>query len=110
MSKNKRRDGLVYSTGPVRSEPESEPSGTGKPSGSSEAVLRIEKKGRRGKTVTLVELRNTHQPRAKEIGRKLKSACGVGGTTRGLVVEVQGDQRDAVRPILEQEGFRVRGG
>jgi len=109
MSKVKRGDGLVYSTGSVSPGPEHEHPGTHPASANMEAVLRMERKGRGGKTVTIIELRNTREELAKELGKKLKNACGAGGTTKGLEIELQGDQRSRVRDLLLAEKFRVRG-
>ncbi len=108
MSKKSGSDGLVYSTGSVTPEPRDDNSSS-EPSGNIEAVLRLEKKGRRGKTVTIVEIRGVNPDHAKQLGKKLKSACGVGGTTKGTIVEIQGDQRTKVREVLTREGLRVRG-
>jgi translation initiation factor 1 len=109
MSKKSRSDGLVFSTGSVATRPESEDRDP-EPAGNIEAVLRIEKKGRRGKTVTIVEIRGVNPDHAKDLGKKLKTACGVGGTTKGTVVELQGDQRAKARDTLTREGLRVKGG
>ena len=45
----------------------------------------------------------------EDLGRKLRSACGCGGTTRQRTIEIQGNQVDRIRSLLEQEGFRVAG-
>ena len=71
--------------------------------------MRIEKQVRGGKTVTVVDGFTRSLGDLEELARKLKSSCGTGGTFRWGVVEVQGDQRERIRPILEKEGFRVKG-
>ena len=111
MGRKNSSGNLVYSTGPVTPEPDPDPIESEKaPSSSIEAVISIEKKGRGGKSVTVVEIRGVNPDHAKSIGKKLKAACGVGGTTKGTTVEVQGDQRPKVREVLEKEGLRVKGG
>jgi translation initiation factor 1 len=45
----------------------------------------------------------------EDLGRKLRSACGCGGTTRQRTIELQGNHIDRIRSLLEQEGFRVAG-
>src|ERR1035441_8182319 len=45
----------------------------------------------------------------EDLARKLRSACGCGGTTRQRTIEIQGNQVDRIRSLLEQEGFRVAG-
>ena len=45
----------------------------------------------------------------EELSRKLRKACGCGGTVREREIEIQGDQPDKIRALLENEGFRVAG-
>lgn len=77
------------------------------------AVLRIEKSGRAGKTVTVVDKLPRVQSFVKELAKELKNACGCGGTFEvdqaGGRVELQGDKRDAVRTYLEKRGIRCKG-
>ncbi len=104
------RGGLVYSTGPspIDWNDDSSRSDT-PPSGPREAVLRIERSGRGGKTVTVIELRGVSASDAKTLGKRLKNMCGAGGTVKGVVVELQGDLRGRVRDLLGKEGLRVKG-
>jgi translation initiation factor 1 len=71
--------------------------------------LRIEKQGRGGKTVTVAEGFTRHLSDLEDLARRLKKSCGTGGTVRWGIVELQGDCRERVRPLLEKEGFRVKG-
>ena len=41
----------------------------------------------------------------EDLARKLRSACGCGGTTRQRTIEIQGNQVDRIRSMLEKEGF-----
>jgi translation initiation factor 1 len=71
-------------------------------------VLRLEKKGRGGKTVTVVGLpRNAAFLAA--LASDLKRACGTGGTATDETVEVQGDHRATLRTLLSAKGWGVRG-
>jgi translation initiation factor 1 len=45
----------------------------------------------------------------EDLGRKLRSVCGCGGTTRERTIEIQGNQVERIRTVLEEEGFRVAG-
>jgi len=45
----------------------------------------------------------------EELARKLRHACGCGGTTRQRSIELQGDQPARIRSLLEEEGFKVAG-
>ena len=73
------------------------------------AKLRMEKKGRGGKTVTVVYGLPNNQAFLKELAQHLKRACGTGGTTTDEGVELQGDLRDRVRDALTTRGYVVRG-
>ncbi len=72
-------------------------------------VLRVEKKGRGGKTVTVVAGLPTNAAFVASLATELKRACGTGGTAADGAVEIQGDQRERLRPLLAARGFRVKG-
>ena len=73
------------------------------------AKLRMEKKGRGGKMVTVVDGLPQNAVFLKELSQELKRACGTGGTATGGAVELQGDLRDRVRELLLKKGFVVKG-
>jgi translation initiation factor 1 len=73
------------------------------------AKLRVEKKGRGGKVVTVVDGLPQNAAFLKELSQELKRACGTGGTAAEGAVELQGDLRDRVRDHLMKKGFVVRG-
>jgi translation initiation factor 1 len=68
--------------------------------------LHRDKKGRGGKTVTII----TGLPVAQldALARDLKRLCGSGGTVRGDTLEIQGDHRDRLLPALQARGFTVK--
>ncbi len=72
-------------------------------------VLRLEKKGRAGKTVTVVAGLPRNAGFLSSLATELKRACGTGGTVAADAVEIQGDQRERLRPLLSARGFRVKG-
>jgi translation initiation factor 1 len=72
-------------------------------------VLRLEKKGRGGKTVTVVAGLPRNASFLAGLAAELKRACGTGGTATADAVEVQGDQREKLRPLLAGRGWKVRG-
>lgn len=77
------------------------------------ALLRIERSGRHGKTVTVVERLPRSSSYVEELARHLKSRCGSGGTSfmkpEGGVIEIQGDKREQLRGILRGLGFEIKG-
>jgi translation initiation factor 1 len=74
-------------------------------------VLRKERAHRNGKTVIVVYDFATHLPISviEKTAKKLRAACGCGGTVKDRIIEIQGDQPDKIRSILEAEGYEVAG-
>lgn len=77
------------------------------------AVLRIEKQGRGGKTVTVIDRLPKVNVFLKDLTKRLKNACGSGGTFsmdgKEGVIEIQGDKRDQIRAFLQKAGIKTRG-
>jgi translation initiation factor 1 len=73
------------------------------------AKLRTEKKGRGGKTVTVVYGLPRNAELLRELSQELKRACGAGGTVIDDGVEIQGELRDRVRDVLIKRGYVVKG-
>ncbi|SRR6056297_1837846 len=65
----------------------------------------IEKKGRAGKTVTLIDGLDLSEDEAEDLMKDLKKKCGVGGTRDGMEILLQGDVRNAVVKALKKRGF-----
>ncbi len=116
MKRKQARGGLVYSTEVGRTCPTCRQaidactcaSQTSAPTaGGTVRVLR-ERKGRAGKTVTVITDVPLDALSLAQLCQKLKTRCGAGGTTRGSDIEIQGDHVDAAVKALEGEGFRVK--
>jgi translation initiation factor 1 len=73
------------------------------------AKLRIEKKGRGGKTVTVVDGLPRNATLLKALSQELKRVCGTGGAVADGAVELQGDLRERVREVLQTKGYIVKG-
>jgi translation initiation factor 1 len=73
------------------------------------AKLRMEKKGRGGKTVTVVYDLPDNAAFLQQLAQELKRACGTGGAVSENTIELQGDLRDRVREVLARKGFTVKG-
>ncbi len=69
--------------------------------------VRRETAGRRGKAVTTVTGVPDSDEQLKALAGRLKKRCGVGGSAKGGVIELQGDHRDAVVEVLRAEGYDV---
>ena len=70
--------------------------------------MRLDKKGRGGKAVTVVFDLPAHPDYFVRLIKKLKAHCGTGGTLKEGGMEIQGDRRDSVQAYLERMGFTVR--
>jgi translation initiation factor 1 len=75
-----------------------------------DGVVRVsrEAKGRGGKTVTVVRGLALAPEALATLGKRLRSACGAGGTVKDGVLEVQGDHAERVLAWLVQEGWRAK--
>lgn len=77
------------------------------------ALLKIETIGRDGKIVSIIERLPRSEKYLKELASKLKARCGSGGTysvgPEGGRIEIQGDKREMLRPLLLNEGIQVKG-
>src|SRR5260221_13271579 len=107
MAKKNKPDtrGYVYSTNPdFRFEEEQQQSVTLPP---EKQLLRIklDKRNRAGKAVTLIEHFVGTPSDLEELGKKLKNFCGTGGSAKDGEIIVQGDQRDKVLLWLLRNGY-----
>jgi translation initiation factor 1 len=73
-------------------------------------VVRLlrDRKGRGGKTVTLVAGVRGTPAALNALASDLKRLCGTGGTVRGEVIEIQGDVRERIKGELERRGYTVK--
>jgi translation initiation factor 1 len=69
----------------------------------------MEKKGRGGKTVTVIFGLPRNASFLKALTQELKRICGTGGTTLEDGIELAGDLRDRVRDVLQKKGYVVKG-
>ena len=67
--------------------------------------VRRETAGRRGKAVTTVSGVPLDDAALKELAGRLKKRCGVGGSAKDGVIELQGDHREVVVEVLRAEGY-----
>ncbi|WP_076407901.1 stress response translation initiation inhibitor YciH [Shewanella sp. UCD-KL12] len=97
---------LVYSTDVGRIAPEVEtkqiPDGDG--------VVRIHKdsKGRKGKGVSVIKGLALDEKALKALAQKLKKQCGCGGTVKEFNIEVQTDNREQLKTLLEKLNYKVK--
>lgn len=68
----------------------------------------VDRKGRKGKTVTIVAGLQHNPGTMEEIARILKQHCGAGGTVKDGAIEIQGDNRERVSQKLRTMNYLVR--
>ena len=68
----------------------------------------LEKKGRAGKTAVLIKGFEGSDDALKNLAKKLKAHCGVGGTIKDGEILIQGNVRDKVMNFLKEEGHHVK--
>ncbi len=104
-----KRDGdLVWSSGggDLRKQRPPEPAAH-RTSAGGRVKVRRETAGRRGKAVTTVSGVPLDDAGLSELAGRLKKRCGVGGSAKAGVIELQGDHRDVVVEVLRGEGYDV---
>ncbi len=108
MSKKNKPDnrGLVYSTDPdFKFEEDRESVETLLPA-QQKLKVRLDTKHRAGKAVTLIEGYIGKEEEMQDLGKKIKSYCGTGGSVKDSEIIIQGDQRDKVMQWLGKNGFK----
>ena len=105
MSKNSR---LVYSTDTGRVKTPKDDPDRNIPPHDSVVRLKRESKGRGGKGVTLITGLPLDDTQLKSLAKELKKICGTGGTVREGTIEIQGEQRERLMPVLVAKGYKVK--
>ena len=75
-----------------------------------DGIIRIhrETKGRKGKGVTLIKGLELNEKELKALAKEIKKRSGTGGSVKGFVIEIQGDQREIVKHFMEQKNYTVK--
>jgi translation initiation factor 1 len=96
------------SEAPSAGKPAANPAPLWKP---GRVILRKETAHRGGKTVIIIDDFATHLPISliERLAKKIRAACGCGGTVKDRRIEIQGDHPAKIRTLLESEGFQVGG-
>lgn len=107
--KKKKRVDVVYSTNPdFGYDYDEEQEEETLPNGEQLLYISIDRKKRKGKDVTLIEGFVGGEDDLKDLAKKLKSACGVGGTAKEGEILIQGNHRDKIMKLLEGDGYKTK--
>ena len=113
---SRKQGGLVYSTEVGRICPGCQEAlsqcrckqQSGAPAGDGVVRVSRETKGRKGKGVTLITGVPLAGAELTALAKTLKARCGSGGTVKEGVIEIQGDHRETLVPLLESQGWKVK--
>jgi translation initiation factor 1 len=72
------------------------------------ARVRRETKGRKGKGVLVIAGLGLDNKSLKALAKQLKKTCGTGGSVVDETIEIQGDNREVIKQVLEKKGFKVK--
>ena len=107
MNDWKKKLNIVYSTNPeFEYEKEETPQVDTLVNEKQLLRIKLETKQRRGKAVTLVTGFVGQEEDLNDLGKLLKTKCGVGGSVKDGEIIVQGDMRNKVLAILQKEGYK----
>ncbi len=106
--KNKGGSGFIYSTNPDFEYDDGQNEDETLSPNEQELKVLIDRKGRGGKSVTLIAGFVGSEDDLKDLGKKLKSVCGTGGSVKDGEILIQGEVRDKVMQILQKDGYNVK--
>lgn len=110
MTKKKQKfSGIVFSTNPdfEYQDNEDEVVETLEP-GQQDLRISLDKKQRKGKKVTLISGFIGSDDDLSDLGKTLKTKCGVGGTAKDGEILIQGDVREKIKGLLTQMGYKFK--
>ena len=106
MNDWKKRLDIVYSTNPdYHFDDESNNNIETVAEGKQLLRISLDKRNRKGKSVTLITGFSGSEEDLDSLGKLLKTKCGVGGSTKDGEIIIQGDHRNKVLDILQKEGY-----
>lgn len=79
-----------------------------KPLSGQSVKIRIDRKGRKGKSMTVVEGLQVNPKHLADIAKTLKQKIGTGGTAKEGRIEIQGENRQQVAAILNEMGVKTK--
>jgi translation initiation factor 1 len=108
---NKEKSRLVYSTDktvPEKDNPAEQKFSTLALHAQQQVYIRLERKGRGGKSVSIISGLQQSQQDNEVLLKHLKTKLGTGGTIKNNTLEIQGDHRDNIFSLLQKMGYRPK--
>jgi len=106
-----KKSNLVYSTDkivPGKEGPAQKSSRAASPASQASIRVCLERKGRGGKTVTLIEGIRMSAEESMLLLKQLKTRLGTGGSLKNDLLEIQGDHRDVIMALLQDMGYKAK--
>lgn len=108
MGRKSKNSRVVYSTNPEFEYQEEDEQIETLPPQQQTLEVHIDRKNRGGKTATLIKGFIGNEDDLNDLGKILKSSCGVGGSVKEGEVIIQGEKRDKVMQVLQKKGYKVK--
>jgi translation initiation factor 1 len=112
MSRDKNRTVWSSEQGDLRKQknltPHPSPARRGESLPPQQQTAYLHRESRKNGKVTLVKNLVLSEEDMKVLAKKLKEACGTGGTTKEGVIEMQGEQREKIAGVLQKLGYKVK--
>ena len=108
MPKDNNRTVWSSSQGDLRQKSPQSDSTKSMPANQQTVYLHRESKGRGGKGVSLVKNLVLSEKELKALAKKLKQACGSGGTVKAGVIEIQGEHRKKIAEVMGKMGYKTK--
>lgn len=106
--KNNSNSPYVYSTNPDFSLNDRQEEEISLPPSAQTLKVWLDTKHRKGKVVTLVEGFAGKEEERESLGKKLKTACGTGGSVKDDLIIVQGSHVEKVKALLREWGYKIK--
>lgn len=100
--------GIMYSTNPDFEYPAEEVNEERVSNQQQDLRVTLDRKNRGGKAVTLITGFRGKDDDLQQLGKMLKTKCGVGGSAKDGEIIIQGDFREKVLTLLQKEGFKAK--
>lgn len=100
--------GIMYSTDPDFEYPVEPVEAINIPNQQQDLRVTLDRKNRGGKAVTLVTGFKGSDDDLQQLGKLLKTRCGVGGSAKDGEIIIQGDFREKVLTLLQKEGYKAK--
>ena len=108
MNKNNARTVWSSDSGDQRKKEQKRANVKSLPPQQQTAYLHRDSKGRGGKSVTLIKNLVLSEDDMKSLAKKIKQDCGVGGTVKEGVIEIQSEQREKIAGVLQKLGYKIK--